>query len=560
MVDITERAGLDFVHNTGATGEFYFPEIAGSGCALFDYDGDGDLDVYAVQAHPLDPAAGSEANGKNRLFRNDLRPESGPHFVDVTDEAGVGDTGYGMGCAVGDYDNDGDADLLVTNFGPDTLYRNNGDGTFADVTATALPQSPSSRAAGADETSAHVVRSDHWSTSASFLDYDRDGYLDLFIAKYVAYSVRENYPCYSRSSRRDYCGPESFDPVVDQLLHNNGDGTFSDVTVRAGLDRAYGSGLGVVAADFNNDGWVDIYVANDGDANQLWINQRDGTFENTALLAGAAYNADGMPEAGMGVTAGDFDLDGDEDIFLAHLLGEHNTLLVNDGTGFFDDRTDHLRLGAMSRRFTGFGVDWFDIDGDGYLDLFVANGAVKIAVEYADRPCPYVYPNLLIRNGGPPDFGFQNVSELGGEAVSKLEVSRGAAFGDVDNDGDVDILISNSNGPLRLLRNDAGNGGSWLVLRLRGTQSNRDAFGAVVRVKGADGVELVRRVHTDGSYCSANDPRIYFGLAGATSARSAIVTWPSGMVETFGNLEPGRVIELREGAGRWLAMTGDDAH
>ena len=293
FVEIARARGLEFIHTTGATGDFYFPEITGSGCGLFDYDNDGDLDVYAVQAHPLalDPEPRPEAeDGRNRLYRNDLvvGPDGTPglRFVDVTDRAGVGDRGYGMGLAVADYDNDGDLDLFVTNFGPNVLYRNNGDGTFTDVSAGALPGPPDRR----------------WSTSASFVDYDRDGFVDLFVASYVNFSLRENKICHSPSGRRDYCGPQAFDPVPDRLLRNNGDGTFSDVTTAAGIDRAYGSGLGVVCADFNRDSWPDIYVANDGNANQLWINEGDGTFTDRALLAGAAYNADGKAEAGMGVS------------------------------------------------------------------------------------------------------------------------------------------------------------------------------------------------------------------------------------------------------------------
>ncbi len=525
FVDRAAEAGLDFVHDSGARGAFHFPEIAGSGCGLFDYDGDGDLDVYALQAHPLPGPDG----GRNSLYRNDLTGDGRPQFVDVTEEAGVGDGGYGMGMAVGDYDNDGDLDLYVTNFGPNRLYRNEGDGRFTEVTA--------------------IPVEDRWSTSAAFVDCDGDGWLDLFVVNYVNYSVRENKVCHGPAGRRDYCGPESFDPVPDRLFRNRGDGTFEDVSIAAGIDRAFGSGLGVVSADFNGDGAPDLYVANDGNANQLWINRGDGSFEDTALLAGAAYNADGRAEAGMGVTAGDFDGDGDEDVFLSHLDGEHNTLLVNDGRGGFDDRTEDFDLAAVSWPYTGFGTGWADLDGDGFLDLFVANGAVKIVGHLATAADPYGNPNLLLRNLGPPEYGFADVSREGGSVLGLVETSRGAAFGDVDNDGDTDILVSTRDGPLRLLLNEASPGRSWLGLDLTGHPSNRSAIGAVVRLVRDGRPGTARRVHADGSYCSANGLRVVFGLGDDRRPQTVIVEWPSGRRERFEDLDPGTPISLREGSG-----------
>ncbi len=543
FVDIAADVGLDFVHTTGATGQFYFPEITGSGCGLFDYDGDGDLDVYAIQAKPLDPAAGkdrasSSSLGKNRLYRNDL--DAGElRFTDVTDTAGVGDTGYGMGLAVGDYDNDGDTDLFVTNYGPNVLYRNEGNGRFVDASREALS------AGDAPETLGTVVS---WSTSAAFFDYDRDGFVDLFVARYVDFNVNENHLCHTRSSRRDYCGPQSFRPMPDRLYRNRGDGTFEDTTLKAGIHKAFGSGLGVISADFNRDGWPDVFVANDGNANQLWINQKDGTFENTALVAGAAYNMHGNAEAGMGVTVADVDQDGDEDVFLAHLVGEHNRLLSNDGTGHFDDRTTESSLGAVSP-YTAFGLGWFDADGDTFLDLLIANGAVKIVEEAADRPYPYEFPNLMLRNVGQQTPRYEDISARAGPALRLVECSRGAAFGDIDNDGDIDVLVSNNNGPMRLLRNEIGQRRSWIALRLVGTRSNRSAIGALVRLERGGRPALLGRVHADGSYCSANDLRVYFGLGDDRGPQAVTVTWPSGLIEKFEQVPAEKHTTLREGDG-----------
>ena len=540
FADVTEQVGLDFHHFIGATGQFYFPEIMGAGCGVFDYDNDGDLDIYAVQGallneeHTLDqatfPYRGS-GRPHNVLYRNDL-DRGRLHFTDVTEESGVGHTGYGMGCAVADYDNDGFLDLYVTNYGPNVLYRNNDEGTFTDVTAEA----------GVDDT--------RWSASAAFADVNGDGLLDLYVTNYVDWRLAIDRACYSSTGVRDYCSPVTYKPAGDRLFYQRPGGRFEDVTTATGIDRDKGNGLGVVCADFNGDGRTDIYVANDGVPNFLWLQRRDGTFQDQALLAGAAVSDGGMPEAGMGVTAQDFDGDGDLDIFVNHLKDETSTLYVNNGRGVFHDSTIKCALAADSRCFTGFGTHWFDYDHDGLLDLFSANGAVYYLDSLAGDPYPYHQPNVLLRYS--KEGKFENVSARAGPHFAISEVSRGAAFGDLDNDGDIDLVVSNQSNPLRLLRNEVGSRGHWLSVRLEGTTSNRSAIGARTALTLPDGRTLWRRVHTEGSYCSASDLRVHFGLGQATVCGELTVHWPSGRVEKW----PGPIVDtqvhLREGEGEAL--------
>lgn len=536
--DITTQTGLEFHHYPGATGAYYFMEPVGSGVGLLDFDLDGDLDVYLVQAGSVpgadegDPVMTLPSGyvPANRLYENRIRPEGVLKFVDVTEQAGVGDEGYGMGVAVGDVDNDGDPDLYVTNFGRNVFYRNNGDGTFGDVT----------NKTGADD--------GRWNTSAAFLDYDRDGDLDLFLTTYVDFSIAGNKTCFTADGRRDYCSPASFEPTTDRLFRNDGGWRFTDVTDAVGIGEAVGNGLGVTVDDFDADGLTDIYVANDQSPNHLWLADGEGGFRDTGAMSGSAYNAEGKVEASMGVSAGDFDGDGDPDLFMTHLAGETNTLYRNEGSGYFTDVTDMMALGSPSRPFTGFGTAWFDLENDGDLDLFVANGAVTLVRSQADEsPYPYAQANQLFRNDGSGRF--EDISRVSGTIFAVQEVSRGAAFGDLDEDGDQDIVVSNNYGPARVLLNRIADGTASITVTLSGVESPRDGAGARVGLELTDGSTTWRRCGTDGSYLSAGDPRILFGLERRAAPTAIRVHWSSGRAERF-YLPPGtKKVALREGSG-----------
>ena len=537
--EASQEVGLDFHHFTGATGEFFMPEIMGSGVGLVDYDNDGDLDVYLLQGAVLDesksmsetlfpPPPGWKPG--NRLFRNELVPSGKLQFTDVTDQAGVGHPGYGMGVATGDYDNDGDWDLYVTNFGSNVLYRNNGDGTFTDVT----------RQAGVDDA--------RWSSSASFVDYDQDGHLDLYVANYIDYTVRGNKRCQVATGERDYCMPAAYRPVHDRLFRNQGNGRFRNVTEESGIATGLGPGLGVACADFNADGWVDIYVANDAAANLFWPNQGDGTFKEIALMSGTAYNAEGLPQAGMGVSAGDFDNDGDEDLLVANLTLEGCVLYRNDGKANFYDATAEVGLLQTTFSRTGFGTEWFDYDNDGHLDIFLAAGAVTMIESLRGTAYPFHQPNQLIRNEGD-GMSFRDTTSEAGPIMDLSEVSRGAAFGDIDNDGDIDIGVTNNNGPFRLLLNQVGASSHWVQIRLEASEGNRFGIGARVAVRRAGRKTLWRRVHTDSSYLSANDVRLHFGLGEEPEIEAIVVQWPDGSREEFNATAADILITLRQGTG-----------
>jgi hypothetical protein len=528
--EVAAEVGLDFTHDTGATGEYYMPEVMGAGAALFDYDNDGDLDVFFVQSGPIGSAhsAGAKPKTNHRLFRNDLSGGT-LRFTDVTLRSGIALKGYGMGAATGDYDGDGDLDLLITSFGPETLYRNNGDGTFTDVTAEAN------------------VSDDVWSTSAAFVDYDRDGHLDLFVANYVDFTLPGNKPCADPIGARDYCSPRVYHPVPDRLYRNNGNGTFANVSESAGIVKADGAGLGVSSGDYNRDGWLDLYVANDATPNQLWINRRNGTFVDEGMISGSAVNAAGNPEGSMGIASGDFDQDGDEDLFITNIIGETFVLYQNDGQGNFEDVRTRVGLGRPTAASTGFGTDWIDLDNDGWLDLFVANGAVNIVETQRGQPTPFRMKNQLFRNRG--DGGFEEVTTPAGPAFARAEIGRGVAFGDIDNDGDIDCVVSNNGGAARLFINQASANNKSLQVRLQQPGANRFAVGAWVGVERSARKPLWRRVKTDGSYLSANDLRLHFGLGDATKVDAVIVEWPDGERERFTDIKIPGVITLERRAG-----------
>jgi hypothetical protein len=542
FTDRAEEVGLDFTHFNGISGAMYIAEILPPGAALLDYDGDGDLDVFLVQGQMLGkgktlrdallPPPGSMPL-QSRMYRNDLqiRPDGTRtlRFTDVTRKAGLDVHGYAMGAAAADVDNDGCVDLFVTSFDRNQLFHNNCNGTFRDV----------SKQSGLDHPG--------WAVSASFLDYDRDGWLDLYVGNYVRYTLDAPTQCHTASGELDYCTPQVFRPQADRLYRNRGNGTFVDVTAKALAGGTFGPALGVASADFNHDGWIDIYVANDGEANLLWLNQHDGTFKEVGLLAGAALSAEGNPEGSMGVDAGDFDNDGDEDLFMTHLPHEGNNLYVNDGSAMFDDRSTQSGLGPASLGYTGFGTAWFDYDNDGWLDLLTANGAVHLRPGRAGEKFPYDERNLLFRNVG--NGRFEDVSKRAGPVFELSEVSRGAAFGDIDNDGDIDVLVTNNNGPVRLLVNEIGSRTHWLGLRLLGNRAQRDMLGARVAIVLADGRTLWRRARSDGSYASANDPRVLVGLGAASQPVRVRVVWPDGRTEEWAGVTVDRWMTLTEGTG-----------
>jgi len=521
FVESARERGIDFVHRTGQRDRYLYPEIACGGGALFDMDGDGDLDAYLVQSGGV--LVPPEERPGNRLFAN----RGDGRFEDVTSGSGAGDRGYGMGAATGDYDGDADVDLYVTNLEENALLRNDGRGRFEDVTL----------AAGASEPL--------WSSSAAFFDPDRDGDLDLYVVNYIFWSVESERTCYAQPFGETYCGPAAYDsPAPDTLLRNEGDGTFVDVSVEAGLKKSFGNGLGVGVSDFDGDGWLDVFVANDGNKDQLWINRGELRFVDKGVAFGCAADQDGQLKAGMGVGVIDVDDDSDEDLLVVNLGGELDSFFRNDRTHFVD-QTASIGLTLASRAFTRFGVGFQDFDQDGYVDLYQANGRVSHGAEVSG-PDPFAESNLLYRGGAGARF--EEVLPRGGVARPLIATSRAAIFGDVDGDGAVDVLVVNRDGPAHLLLNRTAPRGNWIALRVL-TAGGRDALGAEVRIR-VRGRTVTRRVRSAYSYCAANDPRVHVGLGDAGAVEDVTVRWVDGHVESFGPRDAGRVWELSRGAGQ----------
>ena len=494
--------GLDFVHHNGMTGRRQLVEIMGAGGALFDYDGDGDLDIWAIQGGAL---AGGSSSG-DRLFRNELAADADGgqllRFADVSSQIGVVADGYGMGAAVGDIDNDGWPDLYLTNYGSNQLLRNRGDGSFEDITT----------ASGTGD--------ERWSMSATFLDFDRDGWLDLYVVNYVQLTLAQHRPCFAPDGAEDYCGPTAYPPAPDRLYRNRGDGTFEDVSGPAGIVSQYGSGLGVLTLDANGDGWPDLYVANDQIENYLWLNNGlwsdvdSGRFDDGALWAGLALNAEGETEASMGIASGDFDGDGDRDLVLSHLDAQSHTYYRQERNQLWIDATAESGLAATTISVTGFGLVALDVDNDGWLDLFGANGAVHAikSQSSAGEALPLRQRDQLLLNLG--DGSFEDVSAGAGIYFATSTVGRGAAGGDLDNDGDTDLVVFNNGGPLALLLSTAADEGTWTGARLQVREGQPEPIAAQLTVQRPGAGDLRRWRRRDGSYCAAGDPRLLAGLRG----------------------------------------------
>jgi enediyne biosynthesis protein E4 len=521
----SSSSGITWKHVAGHSKEKYLPETTGSGCAFLDYDNDGWMDIYLVNSgqcdffHPSPPL-------RNALYRNN-RDGS---FTDVTEKAGVAGGGYGQGVAVGDYDGDGFPDLYVTQYGRNILYHNNGDGTFTDVTEKAGVAAPG------------------WSSSAVWFDYDNDGRLDLFVCQFVEFDKAKNLPCAAGDSP-GYCIPRLYKPMPNWLFHNNGDGTFTDVSKKSGIGSLVGKAWGVVATDINNDGLMDLFVANDTVQNFLFVNRGNGKFEEVGTEAGIAYSEAGRPRSGMGVDSADFDQDGWMDLFVANIDHEFYSLYQNNRNGTFDDQALPAGIAKSTRLMSGWGLKFFDYDNDGDLDLLLANGNPDDLIQVFHKDVTYEEPLLLFRGTGKT---FENVSANGGPLFSQMFSSRGLALGDIDNDGALDVLISCNDGAPILLHNKVGAQNHWLGIKLVGKRANIDAVGALITYQAGD-LRRSRMKVGGGSYLSSHDPRVVLGIGKRTQLDWVEIKWPhpSGAVQRFTNLPIDRYITIREGEEKW---------
>jgi hypothetical protein len=522
FTDVTDKAGIKFTH-TSSPEKKYIVESMSGGVALFDYDGDGYPDIYLVNSLTVDMVK-SKQKTRSVLYRNN----GDGTFSDVTDRAGVGDIGWGMGVAVGDYNNDGWDDIYVTCLGPNHLLKNNGNGTFTDVTKKAGVGDP------------------RWSTGAAFVDYDNDGELDLFVSNYVDFDI-DNLPEFGKGRTCQFkgipvqCGPRGLKGAGDSLYHNNGDGTFTDVSKKAGVSDADGYyGLGVIASDFDGDGLVDIFVANDSTPNFLYHNNGDGTFKDIGFSSGTAVNENGSEQGSMGVTLGDYDHDGRLDLFITNFDDDYNTLYRNDGKGSFTDVSYAAKVAAVSLPYVGWGTWFVDYDNDGWADLLVVNGHV-----YPQLPT-YRQRNFVHHNNH--DGTFTEVGAQLGAPFAEKRTGRGAAFGDIDNDGDLDVIINNLDGPPQLLRNDGGNTNNSVLIKTIGGKSNRDGIGARVKIVSGD-LSQIGEVYSGGSYLSQSDLRLAFGVGKRTKIDLIEVHWPSGTIDKIADTAVNKMLTIKEGQG-----------
>jgi len=521
--DITTQAGIRYTHNNAAFGKKWLPETMGPGCAFIDYDNDGWPDILIINGQDW---PGHQKSGPTtpKLYHNN---HDGT-FTDVTRKAGLGVSLFGLGVAIGDYDNDGFDDIFITALGQSHLFHNNGNGTFKDVTATAGLWGP-----------------DEFSTSAAWVDYDRDGKLDLVVSNYVQWSEKGDLYCTLDGARKSYCTPESYKGTSARLWHNLGNGRFEDATRKAGFYDATSKSLGIAILDYNSDGWPDILIANDTQPNKLYLNKKNGTFEERAVSAGIAFSEDGIARAGMGVDAADYDRSGHASLIITNFSNQMLSLYHNEGNGLFVDEAPRSEVGRATLVTLGFGCFFFDYDNDGWPDILIADGHIENEIERVQKRVTYAEPPHLFRNLG--NGKFEETTTRVGPAFAAPKVARGAAYADINNDGVLDVLLTTNGGPVHLYRNEGVKGAS-LRIRLNGTKSNRDGIGAVVRVAAGNDKQM-QMMKSGSSYLSQSELVLTFGMGAHTRADTVEIQWPSGQVDKLSNIDAGRTITVEEGSG-----------